>query len=110
MEHVLKGRGIDTPEQSVQHTADEEGDKVTITDLEHLDPLGESKDSWLTSPLLRWQRSPYRRRWRLTGTVSFLLLLLPSWRASEGFTHHQPIPLPQVQLFLSFLSGMASPV
>ena len=76
MEHILKGRGIDTPEQSVQHTADEEGDKVTITDLEHLDPLGESKDSWLTSPLLRWQRSPYRRRWRLTGTVSFLLLLL----------------------------------
>ena len=76
MEHVLKGRGIDTPEQSVQHTADAEGDKITITDLEHLDPLGESKDSWLTSPLLRWQRSPHRRRWRLTGTVSFLLLLL----------------------------------
>jgi WD40 repeat protein len=76
MEHVLKGRGIDTPEQSVQHTADEEGDKITITDLEHLDPLGESKDSWLTSPLLRWQRAPHRRRWRLTGTVSFLLLLL----------------------------------
>ena len=76
MEKVLKGRGIDTCEQREQHTADAEGDKVTITDLEQRDPLGESKHFGLTSPLLRWQRSPYRRRWRLTCTVSILLLLL----------------------------------
>ncbi len=76
MEKVLKGRGMDTCEQREQHAADEEGDKVTITDLEQRDPLGESKHFGLTSPLLRWQRSPYRRRWRLTCTVSILLLLL----------------------------------
>jgi WD40 repeat protein len=76
MEHVLKGRGIDTCEQREQHTADVEGEKVTIIDLEQRDPPGESKHSWLTSHLLRWQRAPHRRRWRLTGTVSFLLLLL----------------------------------
>ncbi len=76
MEQVLKGRGIDTCEQREQHTADEEGEKVTIIDLEQRDPPGESKHSWLTSPLLRWQRSPHRRHWRLTCTVSFLLLLL----------------------------------
>jgi hypothetical protein len=76
MEQVLKGRGMDTCEQRVQHTADVEGDKVTITDLEQPDPLGESRHSWLTTPLLRWQRAPHRRRWRLTCTVSFLLLLV----------------------------------
>ena len=53
MEKVLKGRGIDTCEQREQHAADEEGDKVTITDLEQRDPLGESKHFRLTSPLLR---------------------------------------------------------
>ncbi len=76
MEQVLKGRGIDTCEQREQHTADVEGEKVIIIDLEHLDPLAESKHSWLTSPLLRWQRAPHRRHWRLTCTASFLLLLL----------------------------------
>ena len=53
MEKVLKGRGIDTSEQRVQNTADEEVNKVTITDLEQHDPLGESKHFRLTSPLLR---------------------------------------------------------
>ena len=67
---------MDNSKQREQQTADTEGDKVTITDLEQRDPLGESKHFGLTSPLLRWQRSPYRRRWRLTCTVSFLLLLV----------------------------------
>ena len=119
MEKVLKGRGIDTCEQREQHAADEEGDKVTITDLEQRDPLAESKHFGLTSPLLRWQRSPYRRRWRLTCTVSILLLLVVLLSVSrvspsamiESFrraTHHKHIPLTQVRVFLSFLSGMAS--
>ena len=67
---------MDNSKQREQQTADTEDDKVTITDLEQLDPLGESKHFGLTSPLLRWQRSPYRRRGRLTCTVSFLLLLV----------------------------------
>src|SRR5207249_2826971 len=90
-----------------------------ITDLEQRDPLAESKHFGLTSPLLRWQRSPYRRRWRLTCTVSILLLLVVLLSVSrvspsamiESFrraTHHKHIPLTQVRVFLSFLSGMAS--
>ena len=69
MEHVLKRRGIDTSEDQ---TADVEGDKVTITDLDQRDPLGESKHFQLTSPLLRWQRSPHRWRWQIWQRDSHL--------------------------------------
>jgi WD40 repeat protein len=64
----------ETQDREQERAAEDE--EVKIIDLEPDVPLGESKSVRLTSALLRWQRSPQRRSWRLLGTVSFLLLLV----------------------------------
>src|SRR5947209_222353 len=64
----------ETQDREQERAAEEE--EVKIIDLEEHDPLGESKRLRLTSALLRWQRAPHRRSWRLICTVSLLLLLV----------------------------------
>src|SRR5947207_2589552 len=66
--------GSKTEDREQERAAEEE--EVKIIDLEHHDPLGESKPLRLTSALLRWQRSPHRRYGRWIGTGSLLLLLV----------------------------------
>jgi hypothetical protein len=75
METALQERDMHDAEDSEQKRAAED-EAVKILDLEQYDAVAESKRLRLTSALLRWQRSPQRRRWRLTCTVSFLLLLV----------------------------------
>ena len=75
METALQQTARSETEDREQERAAEE-EEVKIIDLEHHDPLGESKRLRLTAALLRWQRSQQRRRWRLICTVSFLLLLV----------------------------------
>ncbi len=75
MERALQERDMSDTEDSEQRRAAED-EEVKIIDLEQYDAVADSKHLWLTSALLRWQRSQYRRRWRLICTVSFLLLLV----------------------------------
>jgi hypothetical protein len=72
---ALQERDMSETQDREQQRAAED-DEVKIIDLEHDIPLGESKYVRLTLALLRWQRSPQRRSWRLLSTVSFLLLLV----------------------------------
>jgi hypothetical protein len=71
---ALQERDMSETQDREQQRAAED-DEVKIIDLEHDIPLGESKYVRLPSALLRWQRPPQRRSWRLLSTVSFLLLL-----------------------------------
>jgi hypothetical protein len=75
MEMALQERDMSDAEDSEQKRAAED-EAVTIIDLEQHNLVAESKRFWLTCALLRWQRFPQRRSWRLMCTVSFLLLLV----------------------------------
>lgn len=51
-----------------------EDDQVTITDLDQADPAGRSTCSWLAASILKWQRLPQRRHWRLAWLLVVLLM------------------------------------
>ncbi len=78
---------MDSLEHAEQETA-EEDDEVEFTGLDPLGDAGSQKSSWLASIVLDWQRSPhrlrYRRRWRLTSTLSLLLLLVILFALNRG--------------------------
>jgi hypothetical protein len=63
-----------------------EDDQVTITDLDQEDLAGRSMCFWLASTVLKWQRFPQRRYWRLAWLPSFLLGLVVVLLMSQGFS------------------------
>jgi WD40 repeat protein len=86
MEMNLQERRMDNSEQREQQKASEEGDEVEITDLEQYDTRRDSQCFWLAPLLLRWQRAPSRRYWRVMCRVSLVLLLTVLFSLSNVFS------------------------
>ncbi len=63
-----------------------EDNQVTLTDLDQEDLAGRSTYFWLASTVLKWQRFPQRRYWRLAWLPSFLLGLVVVLLMSQGFS------------------------
>jgi hypothetical protein len=77
---------MDNSVQGEQQKADDEGDEVVITDLEHHDTDRGSWCFWLAPLLLRWQRAPSRQYWRVMSTVGFVLFLVVLLNVSSVFS------------------------
>jgi hypothetical protein len=84
-----------------------EDDQVTIIDLGQADPAGRSTCSWLATTILKWQRLPQRRYWRLAWLLGLLVVLLMSQEFSSLLV--KSLTTPQLPPFHSSPSMLPLP-